>query len=116
MNNPKISEVYTLKERLLSFLSGVILGSLIGFPFIALAINLLILYIYYYYVVTFFLLFTLIAWVILIDVFYYNTLMNYKLHPGFNIKDCVLKHSLITSALILLLGGILIIFIIPNYI
>ncbi len=116
MNLPKLNEVYTLKERFLSFLSGVILGSLIAIPFMALAINLLILYIYYYYVVTFFLLITLIAWVVLIDLLYYKTLMHYKLHPAFSVKARMLKHSVITSVIILLLGGILIVFIIPNYI
>lgn len=116
MSNPKIKDIYPLKERILSYLTGVILGTLVALPFIVLAINILILYIYFYYVVTFMLLITLIGWVIIMDLFYFKTLMEYKRHPQFNHMDRFIKQSLITSGGILLLGGIVIITVIPHYI
>ncbi len=116
MSEPKINEVYTKQQLFKSLLSGLIVGSLISLPFVLLAINLLLLYIYHVTFFSFILLLVMSGWVILIDYFYYKTLKIYHFDTRIDYKQRFIKESIISTAFIIVVGMIVVLFIIPTYI
>ena len=116
MSEPKLREIYTRKQIILSIVSGLVFGTLISLPFVLVAINLLLLYIYHVYWLATLLVLVIAGWTVLIEVFNYKTLQIYKDDERIDYNKRIMKEGLIGAGIIVVLGLIFIIFFLPSYI